>query len=636
MVAYSNPFLGRTSERKTSDQEFVQLFSPKILERIPEEALKGHVHIFSSPPGGGKTTLLRALTPSSLRAFWNAKKSDDFSESYQVLSAKNVIDKDGPRLLGVYLSCAAGYADLPAGLGSESDGLFRALLDCRVVLRAVRSLAAFLGRTEADRLEDIEIRYLGAAQELSVIPKESRPAELIKWAESRERAVYSELDSVASPTNLAGISSVRFEGVIWLQGVKFFLGNDEIAPQRLLMIDDVQRLKRSQRQTLLSELVEMRPQMPVWLAERTIAIGSDLISQGARERRDVTRHGLDDLWQSSKSQQQFQLFVLNIIDRRIKSQDILPPSSFHTYIGQDMQKEKVAGLLKVAVEKIQEKIERFRKQPRYSEWIDRVDSLAGELTLDALREIYIASILMCREEKNRQLAFDLPLSAEELEEKSGSDLKGAAEIFLHADAGVPYYYGFERLCTMATYNVEEVLSLVASLYDALVAKQIINRGEITLSPVEQEKAIKEVARRKREFIPRSHTQGTRAKLLIDGVGRFCRERTFEPNAPYAPGVTGVRLSKRELEKIFGDEKKAPAELSILKAVISECVAENLLTAKESSASTSRDSGTIFYLNRTLCAHFSLPLQMGGWKDVKVEEMIEWMSSGRPSKKALDL
>lgn len=72
----------------------------------------------------------------------------------------------------------------------------------------------------------------------------------------------------------------------------------------------------------------------------------------------------------------------------------------------------------------------------------------------------------------------------------------------------------------------------------------------------------------------------------------------------------------------------------LRRVLAECVAENLFVARPSSATTGRDSGMIFYLNRTLCAHFGLPLQLGGWQDVSVEDLIEWMERGRqPSRKA---
>jgi hypothetical protein len=34
------------SERTTSDMEFVRLFSPKILEKLAEDAFEGAVHVF--------------------------------------------------------------------------------------------------------------------------------------------------------------------------------------------------------------------------------------------------------------------------------------------------------------------------------------------------------------------------------------------------------------------------------------------------------------------------------------------------------------------------------------------------------------------------------------------------------------
>ena len=72
----------------------------------------------------------------------------------------------------------------------------------------------------------------------------------------------------------------------------------------------------------------------------------------------------------------------------------------------------------------------------------------------------------------------------------------------------------------------------------------------------------------------------------------------------------------------------PPQVKTLRRVLSECVAENLLGARPSAATTGRDGGTIFYLNRTMCTHYDLPLQLGGWQDVSVERLVEWMEKGR--------
>jgi hypothetical protein len=68
-------------------------------------------------------------------------------------------------------------------------------------------------------------------------------------------------------------------------------------------------------------------------------------------------------------------------------------------------------------------------------------------------------------------------------------------------------------------------------------------------------------------------------------------------------------------------------------VLAECIAENLLVTKQSAATNGRDAGRIFYLNRTLCLHFGLPVQHGGWQEVEIEDLIEWMQRGpTPSQK----
>jgi hypothetical protein len=367
MAYRANPFLERMSER-TSDQEFVRLFSPKILERLAEDAFEGAIHIFRSPPGGGKTTLLRAFTPTALRAFWNARRVQEMTESYQRLVAREILDEHGgPQLLGVLISCASGYADLPPGATAAEAGLFRALLDCRVVLRSLRSLATLLGFSSPAQLDDVRLEYEEPGRDLKSVPTQGPASELIHWAEQRERTVYAELDSLSGKSGPELPPHVRFEGLLWLQSVRFFVNGAEVAPRRMLMIDDLHKLRRKQRVMLIGELTEIRPRIPVWLAERSIALGAELLSQGTREGRDLREYNLDDLWSAGKGQHQFASFAQNILDRRLDAQSEIPPAVFSQYLRTTLQPEDIQHLIPRGLAISRDEVARYKGNPRYAE-----------------------------------------------------------------------------------------------------------------------------------------------------------------------------------------------------------------------------------------------------------------------------
>jgi hypothetical protein len=626
-VAYrANPYLERMSER-TSDQEFVRLFSPRILERLPDNSFDGGVHIFRSPPGGGKTTLLRAFTPAALNAFWNARSVDEIDESYRRLLSRGVFDpEDGPQLLGVFLSCASGYADLPPGAAAAQEGLFRALLNCRIVLRALRNLALLTSLPPDQVLDQIELSYDRSAADLMAIPSLSNAGELSRWAELRERDVYAKLDLIGS-NHIEGTQDSRLDGLLWLQSVRFSYQGKALAPKRLLMIDDLHRLRRSQRTLLIRETTELRPSIPVWLAERSIALGDELLSQGAREGRDLHEYLMDELWGSTKSGGQTLTTFSQILDRRLHIQNLIPPGAMSQYLSDHLSINDQEKQFENVISLFEKKDRSHEGNTRYKEWFAHGKEIAKLKSTRVIQELLSILILVARDEARRQLALQLEaLPPAELEQRDSPQVQGAAEIIANDVFSLPYYYGIERLCVMATSNVEELLSLAAALYDGLRAKLVLRRADLVLSPIEQEKLLKAAAKRKRDFIPKAHTEGTRAARLLDAIGSFCRERTFQPTAPYAPGVTGVRFSQSELVKIC--QLSTSSAINTLRKVIAESVAENLLTARESAASTSRESGTVFYLNRTLCAHYGLPLQYGGWQDISVQDAVEWMEKGR--------
>lgn len=637
-MAYNvNPFLERRSERTTSDQEFALVFSPKILEKLSDDVFKGGVHIFRSAPGGGKTTILRAFTPSVLRSFWQSRVTNELKESFPQFVEKGVLnDQDGPQLLGVLISCASGYADLLPSASPIEEGPFRALLDCRVVLRTIRSLGAFLGFASDESLDSIQLEYSDETKDLQGIPKLTSASELVEWAEAQEKRIYAQMDSFAGNSSQSVPSGQRIESVHWLQSVRFMRNGSPIATKRLLMIDDLHRLRCKQREILTDELTVQRPVIPVWLAMRTLVLGDELLSQGAKSGRDIQEYSLEELWGSPKGIHQFLPFAQNVLERRMRQQDMVS-GTFAQRLREQLEPEEVNAYIQPAIEALRAALQPHQKNARYSEWSARAEKKSEDPSLDALQEFFVTRILVARDVSKKQMSFDLALPAETIDDKDNSSLRTAAEVLLHEELGLPFYYGMERLCVMATFNVEELLSMAAALYEGIVAKQVLRTRHHELSPGDQEKILREVAARRLKFVPKQHTEGTRAQKLITSIGGYCRSPTFLPNAPYAPGVTGVRLSQSELEKLQGRTRPLGEQGDLLRRVLSECIAENLLVRRASSASTARDAGSILYLNRTLCAHFGLPLQMGGWQDVSCTDLIEWMLRGwKPKRLAMEI
>lgn len=633
MAYNTNPFLERMSERTTSDLDFVRLFSPKIFEKLEDDAFDGGVHIFRSAPGAGKTTLLRAFTPTALHGFWNRRSSPELTEAFQKLVSRGVLDEQNrPQFLGVLLSCASGYADLPPGADIKHEGLFRALLDCRIVLRTLRSVGSLLGFNTPEQLDTIRLEYDGLADDIKGIPRLPSALELANWAEQHEQRVYAQLDAFMGQSTADMPMHLQFEGTLWLQAVRFVVQGREVATKRLLMIDDLHKLRRKQRELLIDELTVQRPTIPIWLAERSIALGNSLLSQGIRQGREIREYTLEEMWSGQKGRQ-FATFAQNILDRRMAMQDVVDSRSFSQCLRGELVIDEIISEVDRGIKKFREGMQQLESNPRYREWLARAEQRSSEASIEAMVELYVTRILMYRDLSKRQISLDLSLSTEEFEDRDNSQVRGAAEIFMHDELKIPYYFGLDRLCVMASSNIEELLTLAAALYAGMQNKQVLRKPEPTLSPAEQEKLIKEAVKRKRDFIPKNHTEGLRAQRLLDSIGVFCREKTFVLNAPYAPGVTGVRLSQTELNKVDSASKARAEKSALLLRVLAECAAENLLVAKSSAASTSRESGTVFYLNRTLCVHYGLPLQQGGWQDVSVTDLIDWMDRGlTPSRK----
>src|SRR6187549_2563571 len=107
-----NPFRMRASEKIESDASFLRLYSPLAIEGLSMKNEKGNLWgdfmFIHSSPGAGKTSLLRIFEPQSLLTLFS-RRSQEYSELFNVLKKLGIFDDDGVDLLGVTLTCTRNY-----------------------------------------------------------------------------------------------------------------------------------------------------------------------------------------------------------------------------------------------------------------------------------------------------------------------------------------------------------------------------------------------------------------------------------------------------------------------------------------------------------------------------------------------
>ena len=114
MQQYENPFSMRASEKLTSDDVFISLFSEASLYSLRDFSDKGrlwgNLTYICSAPGGGKTTMLRCFSPSVLYKVYNNKRAND--KLFKALRGMGVVTASKILKCGAYLLTNRSYADL--------------------------------------------------------------------------------------------------------------------------------------------------------------------------------------------------------------------------------------------------------------------------------------------------------------------------------------------------------------------------------------------------------------------------------------------------------------------------------------------------------------------------------------------
>ncbi|HTN07597.1 hypothetical protein [Agriterribacter sp.] len=636
-----NPFYTRASDNIDSEEKFIKLFSPEILLIFKDYPIWHAVNVLRSSPGGGKTTLLKMFTPKILASIKNSKNHDDHAkELFNVLTELEVFNSKGDIHIAAALISFSNqytnleYLNLP---GNQKIRLFCSLLNTRIILSVLKSICL-----TKDLNYPQDLRRLTFTEENNIdIPVHLRDIknalQLYEWATNEEEKISDQIDSIYSD-----VSEVRggdsFYPLDLLAPSNLKLDGNNIDVKVVVMLDDVHNLSVSQRGFLVKAVIDKRPLVNTWISERLKALTmEELLSEGSLQGRDNNIIILENFW--AKRHVQFEKFAKSVANRRVEVA-FENKMDFASFLSIKMS-NKYQTVIKEALEKVEARIKsKYSVTSKYVPWIKTTEEL-DEDEYNKLVEWRALEILIYRDSNKVQqtLAFE-DLEVEALEHQNGNDVKVAAQLFLHDEFKIPFYYGISTVSRLASSNIEQFLNIAGELFDLVQTnsvKKIINSNhQLGLSPEKQEEVIKKIVSLRWKDLSTNVPLFDDVKKLMDSIGQFCYSETYVPNAWNSPGINGIAITMAQRNEIKDTIlKDKNHQYYKLARCLTICIAYNLIDFKLNYKCKGRE-WMILYINRIYCAKYQLPLNNGKFKEKTLKDLLGWLNNGITIKPKLNV
>ncbi len=405
------------------------------------------------------------------------------------------------------------------------------------------------------------------------------------------------------------------------------------------MLDDAHKLSREQRSFLRKTLIEERPGTATWVAERLEALSPDeILAEGALEKRDYSHVCLEDGWQHGQGKRKFVSLVGEIAERRAQMAadahaDVWKIGSFAATLDATTQQKQLERKITNGCGVLEERLRGLAAaEPRYEEWVAArlVESREGMDRLMALRSL---EVLIERDQRKSQLSLDFGLPVSELESREDGSIGKAARLFAANEFGLPYYYGSDCVAQLGFWNVEQFLRLAGDLFEESIGSALIGRHGM-LSYDSQDRILKSACERRMKDLPRR--AGSDVGRFVSAVGAFCRSETYRPNAPYAPGVTGIAVSMIDRQRLVDTlDRDEGGPLGRFAKMLAIAISQNVFRAMQ-DYKVKGGRYMVLYLNRISCVTWGLPLQYGGFRERQLAQLVEWMERGPIQRKGLPL
>lgn len=608
MQQYENPFSMRASEKMTSDDVFISLFSEASLFSLRDlsekDRLWGNLTYICSAPGGGKTTMLRFFSPAVIQKVQNNKKENE--KLFKALKSMGAITNGKILKCGAYLLSNRSYADLEdeeVFTKPQARRLLFALLNARFALAAIKSLQ-LLKNLEYEELDEIAFKpSLDMSNELAPNPVPHTAKGLFDWAAGIERQITDIIETYQTTDERHGHDSLFV--LKYLHASDFSIEGKTIVDDFIFQLDDCHKLSKQQLEFLRQELVETRINNTVWLAMRYDNFSyKELVPKTDAVGRD---YNLVRLEQDNR----YDSMLQSIMEKRstLSQRDIKLNNSLEQIsLLEDYQYQ-------IIIDYCMDDL--TLREDLYEEWLRYIKD-SFESLKDRAEQLFALMLFAQREFKTTTPLFPHERSA--YEDCIKKEIVTIAQQIIPAVFNYPMYYGTDRLMNLSSCNTEQFISFCNVLYEQLLTQKILHpRKTLLLSASNQDKLIKDECKRKMKRILTE--QGLGVYTFINNVGGFCRSQTYQLGCSYG-AVTGFAI--KDVDTLFGNTTSMMDD-SRLEDVLRICLVNNLLVARETKQGEKDREWTVFYLNRWICAAFSLPLGFGGWRRRDIRELNSWIN-----------
>lgn len=619
-----NPFRSRKVESLESDDLFLKLFQPLALGALSDNPWDS-VQLIRSAQGGGKTSLLRVLTPECLRIVTEGT-SPYLREIAEQLRRIDAISELEPTTLGAYIPLGSTpYAAIARSKLGDQDPLhlFYALLDARAALTVVRGVQ-FLKGLEGERGLD-RISFDWPSDNHNPFFDFDSATDLVVWAKSVERDIWRAIDQ-GKPSTVAELGHSKPYSLEALSSKAILVDGLPVCDRVVMMVDDAHKLVPDQREALLEHVITSRLNVSFWVAERLHAMEPyELLaldtSSSSREYHPVI---LSMFWHNA-SESSTNKFYRELATKRLAESALDVP--FDHLVSSKIEGTKEDEALELVIVGIMSGLEEFKSADRRFRDID-LGRKENQSTLDYLIDLKAIQLYMARIQNRAQASFDFDASIPDPTSVELASLRPTAEYQVCIQHGLPLYYGAQAIFKIASWNVDQFLSLAASIFDQHDAQRVRDSGQ-KITPRVQDKLLREAAEAYWTGLPKRMPGGDKMQRFLQEFAKHATAESRGSTAKYPPGLTGIGFTTKDHDRLSHCSVTKDIHLVELATLLSSAVAHNVVFMRpHSKQGKVGETVTVFYLNRLLCVYFNLPIGLGGWWKRKADYFAELLKSER--------